>query len=287
MAGLPDELANLPAPQLIEELDFEVRLAQFVAKLVELMHEVGIEYDVELLESDPAKILLEVSAFFDTNLRQRINEAFRANLLPYAYGPNLDILAQFYDVVRLEGEDDEAFRRRIVYNIRGRSPGGTEPRYQAIAMGADVRVADAKIYTIGKSPIVYVAVFSKENGGVPDGPMLAAVDAALQAKAVRMVNDTIVVLPAARTVTNLVFDVWLLPETSNTILTAMETSLRTAWARDGGLGRDLTPSYLAGKLMLDGVQDLVQISPVGTVVVNPYEAVAIGTITLNNRGRAY
>ena len=112
MANLPDELAALPPPELIEELDYEARLALFVADLVTTMQAVGIDDDVDELESDPAKILLEVATFIDQNLRQRINEAMRANLLPFAYGGDLDILGQFYDAPRLVGESDEDYRYR-------------------------------------------------------------------------------------------------------------------------------------------------------------------------------
>lgn len=287
MANLPDELAALPPPELIEELDYEARLDLFVTQLVTLMSAAGISYDVDELEGDPAKILLEVATFIDTNLRQRINEAVRANLLPYAYGGDLDILAQFYDVTRLDGEDDDRLRRRVVLAIRGRSPGGTAPRYAAVAMGADVRVSNVNVYTIGKSPVVYVAVFSSEAGGVPDQPMLDAVEAALHDPEVRMVSDTIVVRSGISAVANIVADVWLTPGASTTILVAMEESLRAAWAVDGEMGRDLNKSYISAKLMLDGVQDIVVTSPASTVVADFNEAIAIGTVTLVNRGRQF
>ena len=283
--ALPDELANLPPPELIEELDYDTRLGLFVTKLLADMQAVGIAYDVNEMESDPAKVLLRVATYIDINLRDRVNQAMRANLLPFAYGGDLDILAQFYDVTRMFGETDDALRARVVLAIRGRSTGGTEPRYRFIAVSADVNVADAAIYTVGKSPVVHVAVFSKINGGVADAPMLAAVEAALMAPAVRMVNDTINVHPAVRKVVNITADVWLLPSASNTILDSMEIALRAAWVKDGALGRDLTRSYVSGKLMLDGVQD---VEPTMTTAVAAFnEAIAIGTVTLNNRGRKY
>lgn len=287
MANLPDELAALPPPELIEELDYEARLALFVTQLVTLMSAAGIEYDVDELEGDPAKILLEVATFIDINLRQRINEAMRANLLPYAYGGDLDILGQFYDAARLSGESDDDYRRRIVLAIRGRSTGGTEPRYRFVAMSADERVADAAVYTVGKSPVVHVAVFSKEAGGVPDNAMLAAVTAALNDPEVRMVSDEIDVHPAVRQVVNIVADIWLLPEASDTIIPTMEAALRAAWERDGSLGRDLTPAYVTARLMLDGVSDVKPTSPATVVAAEFNEAIALGTITLVNKGRAY
>lgn len=284
---LPDELAALPPPELIEELNYETRLALFVTRLVTLMAAADIEYDVDQLEFDPAKILLEVATYVDQNLRQRINEALRSNLLPYAYGADLDLLGNFYDTPRLANETDDTYRRRIVVSIRGRSTGGTEPRYRAVALAADPRVADASVYKIGKSPIVHVAVFSRDAGGVADQALLNAVSAALNAPAVRMVSDEINVHPAIRQTINVVVDAWLLPEASDTLIATMETALRTAWTRDGVMGRDLTPSYIGARMMLDGVQDVRVTTPAVAAVAAFNEVIAIGTVTINNRGRAF
>lgn len=286
-ATLPDELANLPPPQIVEEIDYEARLALFVTKLVADMNAVGIAYDVNELEYDPAKILLQVVAYFDVNLRQRINAAVQSNLLAYAYGGDLDILGQFYDTPRLFGETDDFYRLRIIRSIRGRSPGGTAPRYESVAMAADPRVANAVVYTIGKSPVIYIAVFSKEAGGVADSAMLAAVTAAVNDPAVRLVNDTIVVLPAVRRVVNVVADVWLLPQSSDTLIVPMEAALRAAWDRDDGLGRDLTRSYIGARMMLDGVQEIDVTSPAISALADFNEALAIGTVTLNIKGRKF
>lgn len=287
MTVLPPELASLPPPTLIEELSYAARLAEFRSLLVGIFVAAGIDYDVADLETDPAQILLQVGTYQDLLLRQRINEAVRANLLAFAVGGDLDHLAQFYDVGRLSGETDEALRRRIVLAIRGRSTGGTEPRYRSIALGADPRVADAAVYTVGRDPTVHVAIFSTDNAGVADLALIAAVNAALQAAAVRMVNDTIVVSGASRSLTPIVANVWLLPETSATILAQMQTSLTQAWASGIGLGRDVTRSWLISKLMLDGVQRVEIVSPATDVVMPFNEAAALGAITLNNMGRAY
>jgi phage-related baseplate assembly protein len=287
MATLPSELANLPAPELIAELDYEASRAAFIVRLKAEFAAVGVDYDVDTLETDPGVILGQAWAYGDTNLRQRINEAIQANFLAFAYGGDLDHLAQFYDVARLSGEVDANLRARVVLAIRGRSTGGTEPRYRSVALGADPRVADAAVYTVGKYPTINVAIFSTDNAGVADTALIAKVNAALQAPAVRMVNDTIVVAGASRATTNIVANVWLLPETSAAILTQMQTALTAAWAASMGLGRDVTRSWLISKLMLDGVQRVDIVSPASDVVVPFNQAAALGTITLSNQGRAY
>lgn len=287
MAELPAELANLPLPVIIEQISYEDRYAIFRNQLVAIFAAAGIDYDVEDLETDPAQILLQTASYNDLLLRQRINEAIRANLLAFANGSDLDHLAQFYDVVRLTGETDSALRVRVVLAIRGRSTGGTEPRYRSVALGSDPRVADAAVYTVGRDPTVHVAVFSRDNAGVADAELLAKVDAALQASAVRMVNDRIVVAAASRLAMPVTANVWLLPESSAAIVEQMKAKLRAAWSAQMGLGRDVTRSWLIANLMIDGVQKVEILAPAADMVVPFNQAAALGTITLNTIGRAY
>lgn len=284
---LPDELAALPRPNLVDELDIEVQIATFVARFVQLMQAAGIQYDVQQMESDPAKMLLEVAGSIDTNLRARINEAIQSWFLPFAYGGDLDILAQWYDVTRMFGETDAALRRRIIVNIKGRSPGGTEDRYRAIALGADVRVADAAVYTILRDPTIHVAIFSTDNSGVADSALIAKVNAALQDPKVRMVNDRIVVAGAARQSIAVTANVWLLPSAPEGTLDIIRANLAAAWARDMLLGRDVTRSWLLSKIQIDGVQRVDLVTPSADIEMPFNQAAAIGTVTLNMMGRAY
>lgn len=93
------DLSKLPAPKLIEELDYEVILAEMRAKMRELCPEwTGYE-----LESDPANKVLEVAAYREMLMRQRVNEASRGVLIAFAQGSDLDHLAAFYPEKRLEG----------------------------------------------------------------------------------------------------------------------------------------------------------------------------------------
>lgn len=287
MAELPAELANLPLPEVIEQISYEDRYRAFRTQLAAIFAAAGIDYDVDDLETDPAQILLQTSSYSDLLLRQRINEAIRANLLAFANGSDLDHLAQFYDVARLSGEADSALRVRVVLAIRGRSTGGTEPRYRSVALGADARVADAAVYTVGRDPTVHVAIFSTDNAGVADAELIAKVDAALQAPAVRMVNDRIVVAPASRVAMPVTANVWLLPETSAAIVDQMKVKLAAAWAAQMGLGRDVTRSWLIANLMIDGVQKVEILAPAADTVVPFNQAAALGAITLNTIGRAY
>ncbi|CCF19165.1 Baseplate J family protein [Pseudorhizobium banfieldiae] len=295
MANSTIDLSTLPPPRSIEELDYEVYVARATVEFKAVWAAVKLanpeidlpDYNLELLETDPFMIINESESARETKLRARINEALRATLLAFATGADLDNLGAFYDVLRLVGERDDRFVARIILAIQGRSTGGTEPRYKYVAMTADTRVKDAIVYTVGRSPLIHVAIFSTDPGGVASPELVSIVDAALQDPAVKMVNDTIVVASAVQTTVNLEADIWLLPDASDAVRNAAAENLRAQWALHQSLGKDLTQSWWTSKLMIGGVHKVVPISPVGDVVAPPSEAIAIGTITLNNRGRAF
>lgn len=287
MTTLPPELANLPAPSLVETISYETLYAARKTRQVGIFAAAGLDYDVQDLETDPTQIALQESAYNEVLERQRINEAIQSWFLPYATGGDLDILAQWYDLARLASETDGALRRRVVLAIQGRSTGGTEARYRSIALGADVQVADAAVYTVDRDPTINVAVFSTGIGGIADAALLAKVDAALQAPDVRMVNDTIVVASAAQQAIAVTAKVWLLPHAPESTLAAISTYLSAAWARDMLLGRDLTSSWLIAQLQREGVHRIELVAPLADITIPFNQAAALGAVTLIKQGREY
>lgn len=98
-------------PNIIEPLNFEEIFARMKEELV--------KRDASftgLVESDPAMKILEVAAWRELLLKQRINESVKSNLLKFA---TVDNLAEFYGVERQKEEDDERFRKRIKAKIKG------------------------------------------------------------------------------------------------------------------------------------------------------------------------
>ncbi|WP_029074413.1 baseplate J/gp47 family protein [Kaistia adipata] len=279
------DLAAFPPPEAIATLDFEALLAAVMADAQARFDAAGIAYDVGSLETDPVKIVAEAAAYRELLLRARINDAVRANLLAFARGADLDHLAAFYDAARLPDEGDDRFRLRTQLIIQGRSTGGTEPRYRAVALGASLRVADAAVYRDGTSPRIQIAVIAADNNGVADAGLLALVAAAVNAPAVRMVNDTIQVIAAVTDTIDVAARIWLLPDASASLVEALVPALRTDWANEGGLGFDLTREWLLSRLMKSGVQRVEIVTPAANVIVPPGRAVALGAIDLALMGR--
>jgi phage-related baseplate assembly protein len=277
-------ITTLPPPQVIQTVDYEALVTLMRDDLVARFPAITGVID---LESEPARKLIEVFAYREMQLRARVNDAARANLLAFAINSDLDHLATFYDVVRMDGETDARLRERVVLAIRGRSTGGTEPRYRYVARSADIRVADAVVWREGTSPLVRCAVFSTDNNGVPDAALLQTVTDALTAPDVRMVNDTILVTAAVQKVQNIGAKLTLLPETSSSIVADLEASLRADWLAERGLGFDLTRSWITAKLMRGGIYSVEVIEPAANVIAQPSEAIAIGTVTLTIEGRDF
>lgn len=244
-------------------------------------------YDVEVLETDPVAVVNEAESTREMLLRARINDAARAQFLAFSSGTDLENLAAFYEVERLDGESDDRLKTRVVLAIQGRSTGGTKERYRFVAMTASVEVADAIAYTVGRSPVIHVAVFSTNADGVATPELLAVVDDALQADDVRMVNDTIVVESAVKTFVVIEADCWLLPSADAATLVRAKEALLSAWATAQGLGRDLTLDWWVSKLMIDGMYEVTPITPIVDVIAPPEEAIAITSVTLNFKGRRF
>lgn len=78
------DLSTVTAPQVVEALDFEAIFAQLKDELLARLPGVA---DVLELESEPLTKLLQVAAYREVLLRQRVNEAARSIMLAYAGGP--------------------------------------------------------------------------------------------------------------------------------------------------------------------------------------------------------
>lgn len=289
------DLTSLPRPAIIEEPAHSAILTrqnalfrqQWEAVIANHPDEDLPSYDTYTVEHDPHNISNQAESFRETLLRAGINNAGLARFLAFATGANLDHLALFYDVYRLPGETDDRLKVRVILTIQGRSTGGPEERYQAIAMAADIRVQSAKVYRLGRSPVIYVAIYSTEANGAASAGLIAKVSAALTHKSVQLVNDTIVVASAVRRVVDLVADIRLLEGSDVGTIDRAAAALRAAWAIEQALGRDLTEAWWTARLMIQGVYRVAPVTA-GDVVAAPTEAIAIGTITLNEvEGRAF
>lgn len=275
-------LSGLPAPAVIEELSFEAVLADMQADLVARFPAIA---PVLQLESSVANKVMQVAAYRETLLRARANDAARANLLAFAAGSDLDHVGAGASppVARMYGESDERFASRILLATKARNL-GSEYRYPLIAMEADLTVAAAKAYRLDRDPTVYVALLSTDPGGIASPSLIAKVEAEFQKRENRLVNGDVEVRSAVTSIVNVAASLTLVPGQPASILANAEAALRTAWANEGGLGRDLTTEWIKARLQIPGVYRVAVTAPASDVIKPPYEAASIGTVTLTIAG---
>ncbi|MDO6408665.1 baseplate assembly protein [Pantoea phytobeneficialis] len=283
------DLSQLPAPDVVETLDYESLLAERKATLISLYPE---EQQAAIattlaLESDPIVKILEENAYRELILRQRINEAAQAVMVAYALDGDLDQLGANNGVTRLtitpaddttipptaaemEGNDD--FRARIAAAFEGLSVAGPTGAYEYHAKSADGRVADAS--AISPSPaVVTVTILAREGNGVADDDLLAVVDAALNDEDVRPVADRVSVQSAEIVNYTIEAELYLYPgPEAEPIRAASEAKLAAYITAQKRLGRDIRLSALYAAMHVEGVQRVNLIQPVADVVLDKTQA---------------
>ncbi|CAK8738275.1 hypothetical protein SODG_001974 [Sodalis praecaptivus] len=283
------DISQLPAPNVIESLDFETLFAQRKDRLIALYPPEQREALRRTLryESEPLVKLLQENTYRELLLRQRINEAAQANMLGYATGTDLDHLGANYNVQRLiitpaddtqlpptpaVKESDRDFRLRIQQAFEGLSVAGPSGAYQFHGRSADGRVADISV--ISPSPAcVTVSVLSREGDGTASPELIAKVAAALNEDTVRPVADRVTVQSARIVPYEVEAVLHLLPgPEAGPIRQAAEQRL-DAYARDQHrLGRDIRLSALYAALHVEGVQRVVLTRPEADIVLDATQA---------------
>lgn len=201
MSGL--DLSALPAPEVLEPLDFEDTYEEGLAVFRGSMGENW----TATLESDPVTKVLEVGAYIKLGNRARVNDAAKALLLAHAIGSDLDQIGANYNLKRLviQAEDrlavppvpeikekDDPYRERIQLAFEGLTTAGPRNSYILHARNASGLVTDAT----AESPEpchVTVTVLSAEGRGQASAELLDAVRAALNDEDVRPLGDRVTV----------------------------------------------------------------------------------------------
>lgn len=209
----PIDLSQLPAPKIIESLDFESLLTERKDRLIALTPERDrAELAAVLsLESEPLTKFLEESAYRELLLRQTHNERAQALMLAYAAGSELDhIGVSYYMTERLlitpadpdarppveaVYESDAEYRRRLLLAHDAFSTAGSRRAYQYYALSGSPRVKDAD----AERPlpgVVRVYLLARDGSGAADQALVEQIDGTLNAETVRPLTDTVNVTTA-------------------------------------------------------------------------------------------
>lgn len=270
------DLAKVPAPDVVEALDYETILAALKADFVTRWP----AYNVQMLESDPAVKLMEVAAYREMLLRARVNDAARAVMLATALGSDLDHLGGLFGVTRAvitppdpnalnptaaTLEDDERFRVRIQLALEAFSTAGPEGAYRFHAMTADPHVADLTLLQ-PKPGRVDVVLMSDQGTGEASAQMCQTVLSALNDRVIRPLTDMVTVRSVKITHyrVSLTCFIGRGPD-PNVIRAQVLAKLDTHIADRRGVGLNVYRAGLIEAAMIPGVQNVVISAPTGDV----------------------
>jgi phage-related baseplate assembly protein len=287
MSATPIDLSRLPAPDVVEQLDYETLLAARKARLIALYppaQQAEVRATLEL-ESEPMLVLLQESAYREIVLRQRINDAARAVMLAYATGHDLEQLAAFFGIERLvlspanpeQGipvvmESDADLRKRTQLAPQGYSVAGPEGAYISHALNTDGRVLDASATSPAPCEVL-VTILSRDGDGTADARLVDAVAAALKADNVRPLTDRVTVQSAQIVPYKVNATLYTFPgPDSSVVLAEARARLARYVAESHRLGREITLSGVYATLHVEGVERVQLDEPAANVAVNRTQA---------------
>lgn len=277
------DLSKVPAPAMVEAIDYETVLSEMVAALSILAPELQ---DALALESELCRKILQVCAYREVLLRARINDAGRANLLAFATGSDLDNLAALFGVQRLTldigdagalppippvMEADADLRRRAQLSLEGFSTAGPRGAYEFHAL-KEARVKDVSV-TSPEPGNVLVTVLGRTGDGAASVDVVNAVSDILTADDVRPLCDNVIVQTAA-----------IVPYVVTAQITVDDGPDPTAVVSDAvnrlasyvttshAIGRAVRLSGIYAALHIAGVSRVTLISPVADIVPSNTEA---------------
>ncbi|MGH0004856.1 baseplate J/gp47 family protein [Pseudovibrio ascidiaceicola] len=275
----------LPPPELIPDVSFEAVRDRLVANIAEDFRVNSIPYTTLSIQADPLRRSLETYSADVTNTKIAFNDQWVLHFVRYSSGQALDELAAYYDVSRMIDEGDDRLKKRLLLHIAGRSAAGPKERYQALCMDADIRVRDVEVWRDEIDPTLHVAILSSIPGGIAPQDLLDAVEAYIDHPERMVTSERFTFSSAVKRLVNVELDVWLFEYARNSEATDLETSLPNLWDKEDLLGLDLTHAWLIDNARGNGVNNVRVVQPSDDMVALPNEAIGIGSLKVNVRGR--
>jgi phage-related baseplate assembly protein len=251
---------------ITEGVTFEEILTEIKAKLPP---------EITFLESDPAAKILEIVAFREMILRERINNAAKANLLAFAGGNDLDYLAEFYGVERQEGESDDAFRLRIKARIAAFSNAGSKEHYRFHALSSSPHVKDA-LASSPNSGLVKISILSDSEDGQASGELLEIVRNYINHDDIKMLTDTVQIVGCNIIPLDIVVEI---AANNSFALQSIHDNFIKKFNSSKALGWSPSISWIIANLFTDDVTHIKVGQPVADVVIASDECVALNSVT--------
>jgi phage-related baseplate assembly protein len=275
------DLSRLPPPDVVDLLDVEA----IVADMLQAYNLAYPEFSA-VVESEPVLKLIEVFAYRELLVRQRINDAARATMVATALGSDLDNQSAILGVTRIAGESDDRLRARTVLAVEAFSGAGPVGAYRYHALTAAPSVKDVTVVTPSPGQVL-ITLLGSEGAGHVAADVVDAVQLALNAENVRPLTDQVSV--RSPEIVNFAIDAGLFilpgPE-AEPFRARSEASCRAYLSARHLLGADITLSGVLGSLHVDGIQRVVLREPTGLpIVTSPQQAAFASGVVVVVDGR--
>lgn len=277
------DLSRLPAPNVIEPLDFEALFAAMKAEVAALDPDLAAVLE---LESEPAVKVLQAVAYARLLDRARVNDAARAVMLATATGADLDNIGALFGVARAEitpadldvsppvaavMESDTRLRARIQLSLQAFSSGGPAGAYRFWAFTAHPAVLDVMVDSPEPGD-VRVVVLPDPEAGISDGSLLEAVTQVVTREDIRILCDNVYVVPPVFVPFSVEaqIEVFSGPDPAP-VIEAAQAAVEEVVASAYRLGASVTRSALIAALHQPGVREVTLTTPSSSVYAAPNE----------------
>jgi phage-related baseplate assembly protein len=296
------DLSRYSAPLAIQGIDFEVIMAERKARLVELLDEADIGFDVESLLTDPAIIVERADAFRELLAYARINDAVKSGLIAFATKSDLDhlgltsslhlpvshrdLMLRRTIVPASEGaaavmERDEEYRRRLLLAPEAYATAGTEGGLLFHALSSDVGVLNADLW-VASDDSVQIAIQARDGGAEASAPLVDKVRAHMTRKDVKPFTDVLSVSSVTRHDYTIAVTVFVRPGPDPaSVRSTAEDSLAAMAAARRVPARDVPLSAIIAAATVGPVDRVVVDAPFSDVVMGDGELAVCTGITVN------
>ncbi|WP_274626574.1 baseplate assembly protein [Arvimicrobium flavum] len=268
-------LATLPAPEAIEQISFEVILAEMKGAFLAAYTEARVRnpelpvIDTLNLETEPLNIAFQTMAYREVLVRQVGNDKYKAASLAFATSNNLEVKAAELGVVRklidvgdpnasppiapvYESDIDFRFRAQLAWE--GLSVAGSYGAYLFQGLTAHADVLDVGVFGPESGEDVdpgqvRVTILSREEGGTASPELLGAVEAYISGDLRRPLTDHVLIESASITSYAVEATVKVRPGASAEVVRkAAEDAVTLYTEQQYGIGQAIRRSRLAAAL---------------------------------------
>lgn len=285
------DFSQLPAPNLIQELDYETifneRKEKFIALYPASEH---AKWRTALSrESDPVVKILQENSYLELLYRNKCNADARSLLLAYAKGPDLDHLALTeYGLIRLIVtpadnsvvpprqaiyESDERLKERCLLQYDGMNTAGSSNAYKFFTLTADGRVDGVKVHSDIERPYELDIVISQIDSvnGQASQELVNIVQAALDPESVRPVCDRPVVKSSIPQPYQLTARLFIRKNAEDSLLLeAANLRIQSYVQKSRKEGQSIRLSALYAALHVDGIKRVIIDSPASDIEIDIY-----------------